>query len=39
MDWLSIVGGVVLLLWGVWLFADFAADTVASWLEGRVNHD
>jgi hypothetical protein len=38
-DWLSVIGGVALLLWGVRLFADFATDTIADWLEGRVNHD
>jgi hypothetical protein len=38
-DWLYVAGGITVLLWGVWLFADFAADALAGWFAERVRHD
>ncbi len=39
MDWLYIAGGILVLLYGIWLFAEFASDAVIGWLAGRVQHD
>lgn len=39
MEWLWIWGGIVTLLWGAWLFADFLADEVAAYMRVRVHHD
>ena len=39
MDWLYVWGGGLVILWGIWLFADFTADFVCGWLRDRIHHD
>jgi hypothetical protein len=38
-DWLYIWGGIVVLLWGAWLFTDFCVTAACDWMLDRVMHD
>lgn len=38
-DWIYIWGGILVVLWGIWLFADFAADLLAAHVRGWIVHD
>jgi hypothetical protein len=38
-SWLYVWGGILTMLYAIWLFADFVADAVAGWLKGRIHHD
>jgi hypothetical protein len=39
MNWLYVWGGIVMLLWGLWLFTEFAIGAAIDWLRERIKHD
>jgi hypothetical protein len=38
-EWLYIFGGILVLLWGAWLFTDFASNAAAAYVRSWIHHD